>query len=54
MDVTKPDEFIGRCFFIWVPENEPLKQPLKHTSEKHPLKQPLKQGLEQHVLLIRR
>ena len=31
-------------FLIWVPENEPLKQPLKQTSETHPLKQPLKQG----------
>ena len=35
--------YIG-VFLIWVPENEPLKQPLKQTSETHPLKQPLKQG----------
>ena len=29
--------YIWEFFFIWVPENEPLKQPLKQTSETHPL-----------------
>ncbi len=38
-------------FCVWFPENEALKQPLKHTFETHHLKQPLKQGLKQHVFL---